>query len=113
MGIFGFGKKKKEEACSCGGSFHSDKKNETVEVSSAIKVLGSGCAKCNSLEQNVKEGLQELGMDTTIEHVTDFTKIASFGVMTTPALVVDGKVLSMGKVLTKGEVVELLKKARQ
>ena len=113
MGIFGFGKKKKEETCSCGGSCNCEKKAETVEKTSAVKVLGSGCAKCNSLEQSVKEGLQELGMDTTIEHVTDFTRIASFGVMTTPALVVDGKVLSMGKVLTKGEVVELLKKARQ
>jgi small redox-active disulfide protein 2 len=113
MGIFGFGKKKQEESCSCKGTCKGEEKPEVVEIESSVKVLGSGCAKCNALEQSVKEGLQELAMDTTIEHVKDFTKIASFGVMTTPALVVDGKVLSMGKVLTKSEVVELLKKARQ
>lgn len=93
-----FGKKKKE--------------NETASESaeSAVKVLGSGCAKCNQLEEATKEALKQLGMDTTIEHVTDFAQIATYGVMTTPALVVDGKVLSYGKVLKTEEVVELLKK---
>ena len=51
-------------------------------------------------------------MDTTIEHVTDFSKIASYGVMSTPALVVDGKVVSYGKVLKTEEVVAILKKIR-
>ena len=77
-----------------------------------IQVLGSGCAKCNALEEAVKEALTELGMDTAIDHVTDFAQIAAYGVMTTPALVVDGKVLSYGKVLKKEEAMELLKKAR-
>jgi len=58
------------------------------------------------------EALKELGMDTEIEHVTDFTQIAAYGVMTTPALVVDGRVVAYGKVLKKDEVVKLLKKAR-
>ncbi|WP_320130448.1 thioredoxin family protein [uncultured Sphaerochaeta sp.] len=114
MAIFGLGKKKKElETCTCGGNCGEQKESLVSEVEASVKVLGSGCAKCNALERNTIEALQELSMDTTIEHVTDFTKIAAFGVMTTPALVVDGKVLSMGKVLTKNEVVEMLKVARQ
>jgi hypothetical protein len=51
-------------------------------------------------------------MDATIDHVTDFTQIAAYGVMTTPALVVDGKVVSFGKVLKKDEVVKILQKVR-
>jgi len=78
----------------------------------SVKVLGSGCAKCNQLEANVKAALEQLGMDTTIEHVTDFSQIAAYGVMTTPALVVDGKVVSYGKVLKVEEAVKLLEKNR-
>jgi small redox-active disulfide protein 2 len=74
-----------------------------------VKVLGSGCSKCNELEKNTVEALKELGMDTEIEHVTDFAKIAAYGVMTTPALVVGDKVVSYGKVLKKDEVIKLLK----
>lgn len=77
-----------------------------------VKVLGGGCCKCNDLEAVVKGALTELGLDTTIEHVTDFTQIAAYGVMSTPALVVDGKVLSYGKVLKKAEAVALIQKAR-
>ena len=80
---------------------------------SGIKVLGSGCVKCNQLEAAAKEALSELGMDTAIDHVTDFAQIAAYGVMTTPALVVDSKVVSYGKVLKKDEVVDLLKKVRR
>ena len=58
------------------------------------------------------EALAELGMDTEIEHVTDFAKIAAYGVMTTPALVVDGKVVSYGKVLKKDEAKALIQKVR-
>jgi small redox-active disulfide protein 2 len=110
MAIFGIGKKKekKTEGCSCGGSCCGG----TEAVKSPVKVLGSGCAKCNALEQNVKEALQELGMDTAIEHVTDFEQIASMGVLVTPALVVDGKVLSSGKVLNKNEARKLIESAR-
>ena len=58
------------------------------------------------------DALRELGMDTTIDHVRDFEKIAAYGVMTTPALVVDGQVVSYGKVLKKDEVIVILKKVR-
>ena len=74
---------------------------ETVKTAAGVKVLGSGCAKCHALEDAAKAALEELNMDTTIDHVTDFAQIAAYGVMTTPALVVDGKVVSYGKVLKK------------
>ncbi len=102
MGLFGFGKKKEVEEKSAGH----------VEEQQAVKVLGSGCAKCNELEDNVKKALEQLGMETSIEHVTDFNVIAAYGVMTTPALVVDEKVISYGKVLKVNEAVELIQKAR-
>ncbi|WP_442863038.1 thioredoxin family protein [Agathobaculum sp.] len=82
------------------------------KASADVKVLGTGCAKCNALEVAVKEALTELGMDTAIEHVTNFTQIASYGVMTTPALVVNGKVVSYGKVLKKDEAIALIQKER-
>lgn len=88
------------------------KKETTTEGNAPVKVLGSGCAKCNQLEASVKAALEQLGMDSTIDHVTDFSQIASYGVMSTPALVVDGKVVSFGKVLKTDEVVDLLKKVR-
>lgn len=75
-------------------------------------MLGSGCAKCNALEQAALEALAELGMETAIDHVTDFTQIAAYGVMTTPALVVDGKVVSYGRVLKKDEAKALIQKVR-
>ena len=83
---------------------------ENNESGARIKVLGSGCAKCEQLAANVKEALKLLGRDTAIDHVTDFARIAAYGVMTTPALVADGKVVSCGKVLSVKEAAELLKK---
>lgn len=78
----------------------------------AVKVLGSGCAACNQLEEAARAALKDMGMDTTIEHVRDFAQIAAWGVMSTPALVVDGKVVSYGKVLKKEEVVRILQNQR-
>lgn len=77
-----------------------------------VKILGAGCSKCNQLEANTLEALKLLGMDLHIDHVTDFAQIAAYGVMTTPALVIDGKVASYGKVLKTEEIVALLKKVR-
>ena len=84
----------------------------TGRASAGIKVLGSGCAKCNALEASVRAALTELGMDAAVDHVTDFAQIASYGVMTTPALVVDGQVVSCGRVLKKEEAKELIQRAR-
>ena len=110
-----FGKKKEETTSCCGGNCdcESMKKAEKAKSEgSSVKVLGSGCAKCNQLEAATKEALKQLGMDTTIDHVTDFSQIAAYGVMSTPALVVDGKVVSYGKVLKTEEVVKILQKVR-
>ena len=87
-------------------------KAEEKKTGMGVKVLGGGCAKCNQLEAATVEALTELGMDTTIEHIKDWGEIASYGVMTTPALVIDGKVVSFGKVLKKDEVVKILKEVR-
>ncbi len=89
----------------------SGDKNAEIEGAS-VKILGSGCAKCNQLEAATKEALKQLGMDSAIDHVTDFSQIAAYGVMTTPALVIDGKVVSYGKVLNTDGVVKLLTKVR-
>lgn len=113
MGLFS---KKKEEtkSCCCGGNCAPEAmaQAEAAKATAGVKVLGSGCAKCNALEDAVRAALMELGMDTTIDHVTDFTQIAAYGVMTTPALVVDGKVVSYGKVLKKDEAKALIQKVR-
>ena len=74
-----------------------------------IKVLGSGCDKCKKLESNVKEAVTSLGIDASVEKIEDFKQIMAFGVMQTPALVIDEKVKSIGKVLTVDELVKLLK----
>ena len=112
-----FGKKKpetKEKACCCAACDQESmaRAQDARTTGPAVKVLGSGCAKCNALEEATKAALAELGMDTAIDHVTDFSKIAAYGVMSTPALVVDGKVVSFGKVLKKDEVRAILQKCR-
>ena len=115
MALFGLGKKKKQTSscCGCNSDDESMEKAQSIKSEGAsIKILGSGCAKCNQLEKATRDALQQLNMDTDIDHVTDFSQIASYGVMTTPALVIDGKVASYGKVLKQEEVVELIQKAR-
>ncbi|MDL2300692.1 thioredoxin family protein [Clostridiaceae bacterium OttesenSCG-928-D20] len=75
----------------------------------AIKVLGSGCSKCNQLEANTILALKELGMDSAVEHVRDFAEIAAYGVMSTPALVIGSKAVSAGRVLKPSEIAELIR----
>lgn len=75
-----------------------------------IKVLGTGCAKCSNLEKQTKQAIDELGISATVTKVEDIMEIMQFGVMTTPALVVDGKVVVKGKVPSVSEIKELLNK---
>jgi small redox-active disulfide protein 2 len=75
-----------------------------------IKVLGSGCAKCKQLEANVRKAVEEAGIDATVEKVTDIAQIMNYGVMMTPALVVDETVKSVGKVLSPKEITQYIKK---
>ena len=118
MALFGRRKEQNEEksSCCCGGGCDCgsmERAEAAKKEGASVKVLGSGCPKCNALEAATKAALEQLGMDSTIEHVTDFAKIAAYGVMTTPALVIDGKVVSYGKVLKTEEVIAILKKIRE
>lgn len=97
MSLFVFGKKKEEKP---------------RHPEAPIKVLGSGCTKCNQLEDATIEALKQMSLDEVVDHVSDFAEIAAYGVMSTPALVIDGKVASVGKVLKPEEVVALIKKHR-
>jgi small redox-active disulfide protein 2 len=73
-----------------------------------IKVLGPGCANCRNLEKATRQALADLGLDATVEKVTDYPTIAGYGVMSTPALVVDERVLLSGRVPGAEEVRALL-----
>lgn len=111
MGLFGKKKKGTPPPC-CGRTPETAVRVGADKTAASVKVLGSGCARCSALEAAVRAALAELGVDAAIEHVTDFMQIAAYGVMTTPALVVDGKVVSYGKVLKKDEAKALIQKAR-
>ena len=74
-----------------------------------IQILGTGCPKCKQLAENAEAAAKELGIDFELEKVTDINDIMSFGVMMTPALVIDGKVKIAGKVPNTEAIKELLK----
>ena len=73
-----------------------------------IKVLGPGCNNCKNLERVTREAVAELGMTVTIEKVEDYAEIAGYGVMSTPALVIDERVIVSGRVPKRSEVREML-----
>jgi len=73
-----------------------------------IQVLGPGCAKCEKLAANARQAAEELGLEAEVEKVTDLDRILAFGVMTTPALVVDGEVKLVGRAANVKVVKSLL-----
>jgi small redox-active disulfide protein 2 len=73
-----------------------------------IEILGVGCPKCKQLTANAEEAVKELGICVEIVKVTDIAKITEYGVMMTPALSVDGTVVSAGKVLGKDEIKKII-----
>ena len=75
-----------------------------------IKILGFGCSNCAKLEKVTKEGIAELGIVAHVEKIEDMQKIMSYGVMSTPALVIDGVVKLVGKVPNKARMIEILEK---
>jgi len=85
-------------------SSFGDKPMTTLKV----EILGSGCKKCQQLEANAKAAIAMLGMDAEVFHVTDIVEIAQRGVMSTPALVVDNRVVSRGQVLSPEQIQPLL-----
>ena len=75
-----------------------------------IKILGTGCSKCENLLKLTKECLAQLGIEAQVEKVEDMQKIMSFGIMSTPALVINGVVKLVGKVPNKARLIEILEK---
>jgi len=73
-----------------------------------IQVLGPGCAKCEKLKKNAEQAVQQAGVEAMVEKVSDINVITGFGVMMTPALVVDGEVKASGRVLSPDEITKLL-----
>jgi small redox-active disulfide protein 2 len=73
-----------------------------------LEVLGKGCQKCHELEDNAIEALKNAHLEAEVAHITDMNEIMKRGVMKTPALTIDGKVVSQGKVLTPEEIQGLL-----
>ena len=115
MGLFSFGKKK-EESCCCGSNSETAKTencccNDVGDSLVSIKVLGSGCKACHTLYENTKEAVKNAGLSVEVEYITDLEKIMGYGVMSMPALVVNEKVVSMGKVLKAAEVEKLVHNA--
>jgi small redox-active disulfide protein 2 len=76
-----------------------------------IKVLGTGCAKCKQLEKTVRAAVDEMGLDATVEKVTELTDIMEYGLMSTPGLVVNGEVRLAGRVPKLAEVKSILERA--
>ena len=112
--MFGFGKKKEENQvpeCCCGKSEAAQNAvpccGETDPVC-CIKVLGAGCKSCHEFFENTKKAAADVGLSIEVEYVTDMEKIMSYGVMSMPALVVNEKVVSMGKVLKTADIEKLL-----
>ncbi len=73
-----------------------------------IQVLGTGCAKCTKLKENAEAAVKELGIEATVEKIEDINEITGFGVMMTPAVVIDGEVKLVGKVASPEEIKQLL-----
>ncbi len=76
-----------------------------------IKVLGSGCSKCITLEKKVREIVEKNSIDAVITKVTDIQEIMKYGIMMTPGLVIDEKVVSVGSVLNGEQILKLIKEA--
>ena len=73
-----------------------------------IKILGTGCPKCKETEKNIKKVVEKLGIKVSIEKVEDIEKIIEYGVLSTPAVVVDGKIVISGKVPSEQDIVDIL-----
>lgn len=111
MALFGFGKKK-EESCGCACSADGQKACGCGcgSADARIAVLGSGCKNCHALWENVRQAVGNMGLSEPVAYITDMEQIARSGVMSLPAVLVDGRVVSSGRVLSAAEAENLLKK---
>lgn len=125
MALFNLFKKKEEKACCCGAAPKKEEKTcccstpkeETtscccgapIEGICCIRVLGAGCKSCHQQYEYVQEAVYQMGLDTEVEYITDMEKIMEYGVMSMPAIVINDKVVSTGKVLKVAEIEKLLR----
>ncbi len=96
-----------ETACCCStaeGSEEATCCGEKVDGICCIKVLGAGCKSCHELYENAKKAVENLGLNIEVEYITDMEKVMSYGVMSMPALLVNDKIVSVGKVLKQKDV---------
>lgn len=122
MALFNFGKKKEEEkktsACACSSGCPTSEAEEITndccpeakDGICCVKVLGAGCKSCHEQYENAKKAIKDMGLDLEVEYITDMQKVMEYGAMSMPALVVNEKVVSMGKVLKSDDVIALLHK---
>lgn len=122
MTLFGFGKKKEEEknapGCACSGGCPTSEATEIIndccpeakDGICCIKVLGAGCKSCHEQYEQAKAAVKSMGLNVEVEYITDMQKVMAYGAMSMPALVVNEKVVAMGKVLKAADVVKLLNK---
>lgn len=122
MSLFNFRKKNKEEnkapacACNCGcptseiSKITNDCCSEAKDGICCIKVLGAGCKSCHELYENTKQAVKSMKLSVEVEYITDMQKVMEYGVMSMPALVVNEKVVSMGKILKVSDIEKILVK---
>ena len=123
MALFGFGKKKedaKAPACTCGcgcevvdaevAEIANDCCGKPVDGICCVKVLGAGCKSCHEQYEYAKAAVKSMGLPVEVEYITDMQKVMEYGVMSMPAIVVNDKVVSAGKVLKAADVEKLLRK---
>lgn len=106
MALFDFGKKKAEEREPVS---RGPAPEECAAGPARIQVLGSGCKNCHALLESTQEAVRSMGLDVQVEYVTDMARIAASGVMRMPALMVDGRAVSVGRVLKAAQVEALLR----
>lgn len=113
MALFNFKKKKEEQtkpACCCGADEQTKELEKISKDIISIKILGAGCESCHKQYENAKEAVKNLNLSVEVEYITDMQKVMTYGVMSMPAIVVNDKVVSMGKILKTADVEKLLKK---
>ena len=118
MALFHFGKKKEEKktpVCACSSSDNTRVESDAPCCPEAenriccIKVLGAGCKSCHEQYEQAQQAADAMGLSVKVEYITDMQKVMEYGVMSMPAIVVNDRVVSMGKVLKAAEVEHLLR----
>lgn len=117
MALFNFGKKEeetKQHTCTCNANV-KEVKNESCGCGDIgvgiqnIKILGAGCKSCHEQFENAKKAVVNLRLSVEVEYITDMEKVMTYGVMSMPAIVINEKVVSVGKVLKIAEVEKLIR----